>query len=79
MMEEKVRAVLGTVLNQDLSSTPTEEIAPAYFAQWDSVSHLSIVTAIEQEFDIQFEIEDMTAMMEGLNMILETIRQYLER
>ena len=78
-MEEKVRALLGTVLNQDLSSMPAEEIAPAYLAQWDSVSHLNIVTGIEQEFDIQFEIEDMTAMMEGMNMILETIRQYLSK
>ncbi len=28
-------------------------------AQWDSVAHLSLITAIEDEFDIMFDAEDI--------------------
>jgi acyl carrier protein len=36
-----------------------ESFAFATVSEWDSIVHMSLVTALEEEFDIMFETEDI--------------------
>lgn len=40
----------------------TRQSSPADTESWDSVQHLSLVLALEQEFNVQFEPEEMDEM-----------------
>ncbi|HEV2705892.1 MAG TPA: acyl carrier protein [Pyrinomonadaceae bacterium] len=61
MTFERVRAVAADVLG-----VPPERVdersAPADFENWDSILQLNLVLALEQEFDVQFEPEEMERM-----------------
>jgi acyl carrier protein len=35
------------------------DLAPGEVERWDSVGHVMLVTAIEQEFSIQFEVDEI--------------------
>lgn len=70
---EKVRGIAADVL-----SVPANQITPQSSTEtietWDSVHHLNLVLALEQEFDMQFEPEEIDAMnsVERILNVLET-------
>ena len=49
-----------------------EESSPDTIASWDSLGHLNLVIALEEEFGIRLSAEDMLAMRS-----VGTIRQIL--
>ena len=58
---ERVRAVASDVLD-----VPAERInaraSTDSIESWDSLRHLNLILALEQEFDVQFEPEEMERM-----------------
>ena len=58
---ERVRAVASDVLD-----VPAERITARAstdsIESWDSLQHLNLILALEQEFDVQFEPEEMERM-----------------
>lgn len=40
--------------------------------EWDSVAHIQLIYEIEEEFDIQFEADDIHRMS-GINALIEKI------
>lgn len=53
--------LLGDVLGVDPVNL-SEESSPDTVAEWDSLNHLMVVTAIEGEFDISISIDEAVAM-----------------
>jgi acyl carrier protein len=35
------------------------DLVPEQVPQWDSVRHMALILAIEEEFDIQFDVDDI--------------------
>jgi len=60
-ISERVRAIVADVLAID-PGLLTEESSPEDFDVWDSVQHLSLVLALEEQFGLQFEPEDIDRM-----------------
>jgi acyl carrier protein len=58
---ERVRGIAADVLqvNQDALSA---ESSPQSVESWDSVQHLNLVLALEEQFGVQFEPDEMDAM-----------------
>ena len=58
---DRVRSIAADVLE-----VPTAKITPATSPEntdtWDSVHHLNLVLALEQEFNLQFEPEEIDQM-----------------
>ena len=58
---ERVRGIVADVLR-----VPADQISrqssPETLATWDSVQHLNLILALEQEFTLQFEPEEMDEM-----------------
>jgi acyl carrier protein len=53
-------------LASDILLLPVERIPPSAspetVAGWDSVQHLTLILALEQEFDVQFEPEEIAQL-----------------
>ena len=64
---EKVREIVADALDLDVSVIGPDTEAES-IEDWDSVRHLAIVLAIEAEFGVRFEPEDLaeTASVDAL-------------
>lgn len=58
---DRVRRVAADVLETS-SDKITLDSSPETIDTWDSVHHLNLVLAIEQEFDLQLEPEEIDQM-----------------
>lgn len=58
---DRVRAIAGDVLEVP-ASTISPDSSPETIETWDSVHHLNLVLALEQEFNLQFEPEEIDQM-----------------
>lgn len=60
----------------DLFHVPTESLTPASSAEtielWDSIGHLNLVLALEEEFGIRFSPEQVDSML-NVDSILQTL------
>ncbi len=60
-LEDRVRGIAA-----DVFAVPATKIGPASSPEtiesWDSVHHLNLVLALEQEFNLQFEPEEIDQM-----------------
>lgn len=72
---EKVIEIVATTCDVDKSEV-TENSMVGDFPAWDSVGHLSILSSVEEAFDISFEPEEMMEM-EDVKDIAEAVKQKL--
>jgi acyl carrier protein len=74
-VEERVRTVLADVFGIK-SADVGPDTSPDTIEQWDSLQHLSLVLAIEEEFDLQLG-DDETTEIVTFPLIVETVREKL--
>jgi acyl carrier protein len=60
-MRDRVIAVIAAVLKLPASAI-TDSSSPDDVATWDSVQHLQIILALEEEFGLQFEPDDIDSL-----------------
>ena len=70
--EDRLKQVLSDVLNIEASSIDDDSSVDTV-EEWDSLRHLNLVLAIEQEFDISFTEEQTVEILNYplIKMILE--------
>lgn len=59
--EEKIRQIAADVLELQVAKI-TPQSSTENVDSWDSVHHLNLVLALEQEFGLQFEPEEIDQM-----------------
>ena len=61
MMEDKIKEVFSNIFG-----TPLNEIngqsSPDTIENWDSINHMKLITALEEEFDVEFTDEEIVEM-----------------
>ena len=72
-MEEKVFKIMKDVLEMDEVSMNTSQ---DNCENWNSLRHLNLVSELEDEFDVEFEPEEI-AEMKSVNNIIEIIKEKL--
>lgn len=72
---EKVIEIVATTCDVDKSEV-NENSTVGDFPAWDSVGHLSILSSVEEAFDINFEPEEMMEM-EDVKDIVEAVNSKL--
>lgn len=60
-METKVRRIMADILELD-PRLITERTSMDNTGTWDSLAHINLVTALEQEFGVSLEIEEIESM-----------------
>lgn len=72
---EKVIEIVATTCDVDKSEV-NENSTVGDFPAWDSVGHLSILSSVEEAFDISFEPEEMMEM-EDVKDIVAAVNEKL--
>lgn len=72
---EKVIEIVATICDVEKSEV-NENSTVGDFPQWDSVGHLSILSQVEEAFDISFEPEEMMEL-EDVKDIVEAVNAKL--
>jgi acyl carrier protein len=73
-MRKRIKQVIKETLN--LKNVP-DNISQKKYTEWDSMHHLQLVVALETEFDISFEPEDIGSM-KSLDEIEEKVKFLLK-
>ena len=74
-IKSKVCEIVAGICGVEISEV-SENSTVGDFPQWDSVGHLSILSQVEEAFDISFEPEEMMEM-EDVKDIAEAVNQKL--
>lgn len=72
-MKEKVFKIMSTIFDLPLE-TLNEESSPDNIESWDSIKQMNLVLALEEEFDVQFDIEQIADMMNA-ELILSILEE----
>jgi acyl carrier protein len=70
-MDPRLRDVVAAVLGVD-GSAITDSDSPRTIPQWDSVTHLQLLLALESEFGVQFSPDEM-AQLSTIGLIRERL------
>ena len=61
-MEQKIKDILSSVLNVEVTKID-ENSSPDSIEAWDSLNHLNLMMALEEEFNIKFSGDEIGEMM----------------
>lgn len=73
-MEEKINKILVNVLKVPLDNV-SENLSMDDIDNWDSLSHMNLIVAIEDEFEIELSGDDIAEMI-NFNTIRSIITKY---
>jgi len=74
-MEERIIKILGLAFNKDLSDAKVADCVPDKIEGWDSLAYLNLVTLLEEEFSVSFELADIAEMAEGGEALLKVVKK----
>ena len=76
MIHEKILNVVADIFEVPISQI-NNELSLNSIKQWDSVNHLKLMIALEEEFEIQFTKDDIESMI-NLSIIESTVSSYID-
>jgi len=71
-MKDKLFRIISNIMNVPIELI-NEESSPDNVENWDSLKHLNLILAIEQEFEVILSDEEIIEMM-NVQLILEILR-----
>lgn len=74
-LEERVCGIASDVLGVSVDEL-TRDSSPDTVVTWDSVAHLSLVLAVEQELGVQFNYDELERLT-SIGALADTARRYL--
>ena len=72
-MTDRMRAVIASVLKVSPSDV-SSDASQLTLGAWDSVAHMRLILALESEFEVAFEPDEIASLTS-----VAAIRAYLER
>ncbi len=76
MMEDKIKDLMEDIFELD-SSSITEELKAVDVPLWDSLKHLSFITALEDEFEVKLSMNEIQSI-DGYSKILEIVKKHTQ-
>ena len=61
-MEDRIKSVMAAVFEVPVDDI-TDEASPDNIASWDSLKHMNLIVALEEEFGVQFEGDEIVEMI----------------
>jgi acyl carrier protein len=74
MNEDKLKEIIADTFDIDEDEI-NDEMTSDSVERWDSLNHLRLVTALEDEFDIKLTMEDVNTMVD-YPKIVEFVSRY---
>lgn len=71
-----IKKIMSIVFDEDIVNI-SDDAEPLKIDQWDSINHLQLIVALEEEFEIKFSDDELTELL-NLPLINNIIQQKLE-
>lgn len=69
---KKLEEIFSDLFDEEISLS--DQMSPADIEEWDSLMQISILAAVQDEFDVSFEIDEIVAM-KNVGDIVTAIRE----
>jgi len=69
--KNKIKYVMASVFMVDVTDIPTN-CSYQVFERWDSLAHMNLIVALEEEFNIRFSDDDVADML-NIDLIVNII------
>jgi len=73
-VEQRLKLVMSRIFKVPIEEI-TEDASPDTIESWDSLEHMNLVLALEQEFQIRFSAEEIVEML-NFNLILSLLEEH---
>ena len=74
-IKQRVRAALARTLKVDASAI-SDSTSQTDLSDWDSVRHMNVVLAVENDFDIQFDDAELPKLT-SLSLIVDAVERHV--
>jgi len=74
-MEDRIKLVMSNVFDIDVNSIDNAS-SPDNIENWDSLKHMNLIVALEEEFDIEFDDNNIEDLL-NFQLISHVIRDLL--
>jgi acyl carrier protein len=72
--QTKIIEIISDILNNvDVNGSTSRQTTP----EWNSLKHMEILFAIEEEFEIQYSVEEMVEISSVLDIVNSLVRREL--
>lgn len=68
----KIKQIMAIVFDTTKENIP-DDAEPLKIDQWDSLNHMQLIVALEEEFDIKFSDDELTELL-NLSLITAIIQ-----
>lgn len=75
-IKKQVLVIMSTVFEMDIKDIP-ENAAPSVIESWDSLKHMNLILALEEEFHLRFSDEELMDLLD-LPTIVSVVKGILE-
>ena len=75
-MEERIRTIMSAVFDLPIESI-NDESSPDSIESWDSLKHINLVVALEEEFEINFTDNEILEII-NFKLIKKIVESLLE-
>ena len=72
-MENRIKKIMSNVFNINVDSINNES-SPDNIENWDSLKHMNLIIALEEDFDIEFDDNDIENLL-NFQLINLTIQE----
>jgi acyl carrier protein len=72
-IREQIVTLLACVLDLPVDDIPPEA-APGVVEKWDSLKHMMLILALEEEFDVRFTDDELTDLL-SLELIVHIVSE----
>ena len=72
-MENRIKKVMSDVFNINLNSINNDS-SPDNIENWDSLNHMNLIVALEEDFNIEFDDKDIENLLnfQLINLTIKT-------
>jgi len=71
-----IKKIMSIIFDEDIVNI-SDDAEPLEIDQWDSINHLQLIVALEEEFEIKFSDDELTELL-NLPLINNIIQQKLK-
>lgn len=67
-MELEIKKVMGAIFGRNIEEIGNDA-SPDTIQEWDSLKHINLIIALEEEFNIEFEDDEIVKMLSYENIV----------
>jgi len=78
IIQNKILRILSSILKVDIKKLKEYLKSSKNINNWDSLSHIKIIMAIEEEFNIKFSNKEISKTIDDKDKLIDTVFKMLK-